>query len=426
MNKRFGSWCLLLVLLLASNLFSQTESLQSFFKYFFNNQYDSARAEIEKSIREDSSAAHLYFYLGKTCLALNDYQAALAAFRNSLRRGYSPSQVFNYIGQTFEEQGQLADAIDAYKVALKFDGKIDRLQRKLISLYFKRKNYQAVIALGKKLLRENSKQMKIYFFVGRSHLQRSEPDSALIVARRAVSLDSNSTPNLLNLGIALFKKEKYDFSLKTFRRVLEISPNSDEAKYYLAKNLAEKDNLSAAIKHLQDCVRLEGVYRWKAMKLLVQYFYEMNQHDDAMKWAHKYLNEKPEEGTIHYYLARALSDKGKLAEAEKEFQKASEFSGQNFVKMIYFYRGLNFYQNGKDEKAIPWYKKAIAIDAEFSYAYYNLALVYDRYYQDKSPAIRYYEKFIELAQKDKTVPPLVIMAAKERMGQLKEKKFFNK
>ena len=195
--------------------------------------------------------------------------------------------------------------------------------------------------------------MKIYFFVGRSHLQRAEDDSALVIASRAVSLDSNSTPNLLNLGIALFKKEKYDSSLKVFQRVLEISPHSDEAKYYLAKNQAEKYDLKTAVKHLQDCVRLEGVYRLKAMKLLVQYFYEMNQLDESMKWAHQYLKEKPKEGVIHYYLARALSDKGKLAEAEKKFEKASEFSGQNFVKMIYFYRGLNFYQNGRDEKAIP-------------------------------------------------------------------------
>ena len=47
----------------------------------------------------------------------------------------------------------------------------------------------------------------------------------------------------------------------------------------------------------------------------------------------------------------------------------------------------------------------------------------DRYYEDKNPAIRYYEKFIELAKKDKTVPPLVIITAKERVDQLKEKKF---
>ena len=426
MNKRFGICCALFILLSASNVVSQTDSLQSFFKYFFNNQFNRARAEIERCIEQDSSAAHLYFYLGKTCLALNDYHSALKAFQTSLRKGFAPSQIYSQMGKVFEEQGQLADAVDAYKVAMKFDPEFKHLRIKIISLYFKRKNYRAVIALGKKLLKKNPGQSKIYFFVVRSHLQRSEDDSAMAIAQRAVSMDSNSTPNLLNLGIALFKKEKYDSSIKTFQRVLAISPHSDEAKYYLAKNLAKKNDLSSAIELLQDCIRLEGLYRLKAMKLLVQYFYELHQLDDAIKCAREYLSEKPQEGAVHYYLARALSDKGNLLEAEKEFEKASKFSGQNFVKMIYFYRGLNFYQNGQDGKAIPWYKKAIAIDAEFSYAYYNLALVYDRYYEDKNPAIRYYEKFIKLAENDKTVPPLVLIAAKQRVAQLREQRFFEK
>ncbi|NOZ61862.1 MAG: tetratricopeptide repeat protein [Calditrichaeota bacterium] len=412
--------------MMAPDLAAQTNSLEPFFKYFFNNQYDSARAEIKRQIAADSSAASLYFYQGKTCLAMHDYDAALHAFRQAVRKGYPAAKAFRYIGQIFEEQGRLADAIDAYRAAQNLSPKLPSLSLKMASLYFKRKNYRATIALGRQILKQDTTQMQAFYLIGRSHLQRAENDSALAIAIRAVSLDSNSVPNLLNLGVALFRKEKFDSSTTVLQRILEISPRSDEAKFYLAKNLAEQDDLVAAVRHLEDCVRLGGVYRLKAMKLLAQYFYEMKQLDESMKWARKYLGEKPEEGVIHYYLARALSDRGESDEAEKEFDKARRFAGEDFVKMIYFYRGLNFYQNGSDGKAIPWYKKAIAIDPKFSYAYYNLALVYDRYYEDKNPAIRYYEKFIELAKKDETVPPMIIAAAKERVGQLREKRFFRK
>ena len=427
MEKTIKCWMTIYFFsLLLSSLQAQTGSLEKFYRNFFSNQFDSARVEIEKSIQQDSSTAHLYFFLGKTCLAMNDYDAAIRAFQSSIRKGYLPGQAYEYIGQIFEEQGRLADAIDAYQVALKMNPNLTRLRLKMVSLYFKRKNYRAAIAQGKHLVRQDSTQMQAYYLVGRSYLQRSEDDSALSVARQAVFFDSSSVPNLLNLGIALFKKGKHDSSILVLRQTLELNSRSDEAKFYLAKNLVEKDKMVEAIRLLKDCVRLEGMYRLKAMKLLVQYLYQTGQLIETIRRAQDYLAEKPDEGMVHYYLARSLSDRGELDAAEKEFEKAALFSGQDFIMMIYFYRGLNYYQNGRDGKAIFWYKKVLSINPNFSYAYYNLALVYDRYYEDKSTAIRYYKKFIELAKEDKSVPSLVIVAAKERLAQLREKRFFGR
>lgn len=128
---------------------------------------------------------------------------------------------------------------------------------------------------------------------------------------------------------------------------------------------------------------------------------------------------------MHHFYARALSDERRFREAEDEFKQAILWSTEDFVKMTYFYRALNFYLQEDYPHAIVWYKKVLAIDPEFSFAYYNLAITYDDYYQEKNTAITYYKKFIAIAEK-KQEDPLLIESAKRRLDELNERSFFIK
>ena len=95
-----------------------------------------------------------------------------------------------------------------------------------------------------------------------------------------------------------------------------------------------------------------------------------------------------------------------------------------FINSTTFFRGLNHYYQKDYPNAIKTYKTALTLDPHFPYALYNLAIVYDDYYEDKMPAIRTYEKFIELT-KDKKSYQEMVDAANKRLAELKEQAFFS-
>jgi len=413
-----------LVLLIPTILFSQQSNLNQFFDYYMNNDFQSAKNFLEEQIKDKPDDKNLHFYLGKTLLALKKYQPAKMAFGMALRKGYPPGRILKYLGQIYEDQGMLAEAIERYQSVMRMEPESAVLKMKLASLFYKQQNYSITISILKNFLKQDSTNLQAYYLLSRSFLRQERYDSTLAIAPKAFALDSTHVPNLLNFGIACFEKNKLDSAAFVLERASELSPKSDEAKYYLAKTYAKTKRLPEAIELLETCKRLKGRYRLKAKKLLVQYYHVATNLKDCILSAKDYLEEKPDEGFVHHFYGRALSDSNLFNLADEELKKAILFSNEDFIKMTYFYRGYNFYSQKNYNRAIKWYKKVITVDPDFSPAYYNLAVAYDIYYEDKSTAIRYYNKFLELAEND-PAQKLLVDYTIGRLSELKVKEFFS-
>ena len=186
------------------------------------------------------------------------------------------------------------------------------------------------------------------------------------------------------------------------------------------------DQRADAVNQLETCADLSGIFKLKALKFLIAYYYQIGLNKECIRTAERYLTMKTDDlATVYYYLGRALSDENKFNEADSAFQKAFKYSDFAFSRSVYFYRGLNFYLQKKYPQAIKFYKKVITLDPFYRFAYYNLAIVYDDYYRDKRTAIIYYKKFLELSRKDKN-NALLIRTAKNRIVELKKQIFLKK
>ena len=412
-----------LLLLFTTKVVSQQSNLDQFFDYYMNNDFQSAKEFLEEKIKENTDDKNLHFYLGKTMLALKKYQKAKIEFGLALKNGYPPGKILKYLGQIYEDQGMLAEAIERYQSVKRMEPESAVLKMKLASLFYKQQNYSSTISILKNFLKQDSTNLQAYYLLGRSYLRQERYDSTLAVAPKAIVLDSTHVPNLLNFGIACFEKNKLDSAANVLEKASELSQKSDEAKYYLAKTYAKTKRLPEAIELLETCKRLNGRYRLKAKKLLVQYYHVATNLKACIRSANDYLNEKPDEGFVHHFYGRALSDSNLFDFADEEFKKAILFSNEDFIKMTYFYRGYNYNSQKNYSQAIKWYKKVISVDPAFSSAYYNLAVAYDMYYEDKSTAIRYYKKFLELAEDDPD-KKLLLDYTLGRLSELKVKEFF--
>lgn len=56
------------------------------------------------------------------------------------------------------------------------------------------------------------------------------------------------------------------------------------------------------------------------------------------------------------------------------------------------------YEDGNAARAEEYYKKAIAIREDYANAHYNLALLYDIYFQDVAKAVKHYQRYMELTK----------------------------
>ncbi len=258
-------------------------------------------------------------------------------------------------------------------------------------------------------------------------MKTAKYDSAILISSKAVALDSSNFPNLLNLGIGYFNIKQFKKAVGILEKAVQLSPESDELRYYLGQTYANIDQRADAINQLEKCANLHGIFKLKALKFLTAYYYQLGLTKECIRTAQKYLTIETDKylPTVYYYLARALSDERKFNEADSAFQKASKYSDSAFIRSIYFYRGLNFYLQKKYVQAIMFYKKVIAMDPYYRFAYYNLAITYDDYYQDKRTAITYYKKFLTFSSKNKN-DDLLVRAAKKRIVDLKKQIFFNK
>ncbi len=102
---------------------------------------------------------------------------------------------------------------------------------------------------------------------------------------------------------------------------------------------------------------------------------------------------------VHLNLATTLFRQGQLEQALAHCEAALSINGN--IAQAYNLRGLIAVKNKQFQTAESKYQKAIALDKSYANAHYNLALLYDIYYQDIDKAYLSYQEYLRLVPDDK-------------------------
>lgn len=394
-------------------------------RYIFDAEYDSARILILRQLDDSPEDPRLYHYLGRVYSALEEPSSAVLAFEEAIERDPANPRIFRDLGKALEAQGMLSEAIDAYRSALGRDSSLIKIRLKLGSLYYKQYNYPAATSMLEKYLACDSTSTQALYLLGRSAIKMKNFDTALKICETTMAIDSSYFPNLLNQGIAMYYIEAYADAIEALERAVALRANSDEARYYLGQSYFNEERLGEAYRQFERCITLRGPYRLKAMKSATMTAYQMELYKECIRLAHQYLASRDDDYLmiVTYYLARALSEEGRFEEANRAFEDAMERLNMPFIVSTIFYRALNFYLQKEYARAIKLYKKILAFDPNYAYGIYNLAVAYDEYYEDKRPAVAYYEKFISVAG-NSAIYAHMVETALNRKKQLKERLFF--
>ena len=119
-----------------------------------------------------------------------------------------------------------------------------------------------------------------------------------------------------------------------------------------------------------------------------------NDLDNAKTMLQKLSNSRPELSEISFNLALTYYKLNDLNGAESSLEQALEVNPDD--PQILALKGAIETRKGHINQAENLYQKALTKNKNFANAHYNLALLYDNYYQDIQLAAGHYQRYLEL------------------------------
>ncbi len=399
----------------------------SFFRHYISSRYDSAYAALTNDLKRNPDDAERLFFLGKTCLVLGQPERARSAFQRAQGLNPADARIKEGLAHAFEEQGMTGEAIDMYRTLARQHPERTHVHLKLASLLMKQRDYGSAVSVLRPFMSSVPMNPAASALLARAYIKTAVCDSAVMAATLGMAGDSTSFPVCLNLGIALYMQKSFESAATALEQSAKLSSLSDEPRYYLGQTYLELERFDEAIQQFKECADRRGSYMMKALQTLTIIQYQQGRLDECIQSANSFLEHRGDEykALVSLYKARALSDLERFNEAGAQFETTRNLSDAPFVRSILFYHALNHFMQNEYPEAIKMYRRVITLDPKSIHAYYNLALVYDDYYADKTVAIQAYEKFLSVAGNTPRARKLVD-AARQRLRTLREKHFFDR
>lgn len=169
------------------------------------------------------------------------------------------------------------------------------------------------------------KKASYHYQMGLSYLGENNPTGALIELTEAEKLTPDD-PELLNyLGMAYFRKNRFDIAEQKYLRALELRPNYSEARNNLGVNYLEMkrwDSAIAALKQVTD----DLFYKDQVSATINLGLANLGKGNisTALSIFRSVVASNPRDPRARLHLGKTYQTQGRLDLAVEEFQKATE------------------------------------------------------------------------------------------------------
>jgi tetratricopeptide (TPR) repeat protein len=147
--------------------------------------------------------------------------------------------------------------------------------------------------------------------------------------------------------------------------------------------------------------------------------WKLKDYDNAKEYLHQALNLDKEEKSTYYYLGLLYMDLKEYTRAKHNFTMAI-LKEKPDIDNEHYNLGLIAQIEKKPKEAIKNFKKSYYNNQRNHKALYELAIMTDLYYKDKTIALKHYENYLERFPKINTKNTKYI---KKRIREIKENLF---
>lgn len=298
---------------------------------------DDALRAYKKSATLNSQDKDIWKMLGFSYLNCNLCEDAEKSFENANRISPSNTDIFTGWGMTLMKQKRFSEAHEKFIEASKINKynfmaillaaimevrleRYDDAEAKLnflanvspnesnnyeyANLKFIRGDYQTALHYAKKALGFNKNMLPVYLLLGRIYTIQLDAENAMNAFEEAYRREL-ITPNLFyEWGISLQKFERFEQAKEKFEKVLELSPDEDDAIAAKALCDAACKNVDAAEPVLAPLL-LKNPQSYPALKGMAFVKFYTNHYDEAVEEFKTVLKSEPFDVSIYYYIAKA-------------------------------------------------------------------------------------------------------------------------
>uniref|UniRef100_A0A673X3U7 UDP-N-acetylglucosamine--peptide N-acetylglucosaminyltransferase 110 kDa subunit n=1 Tax=Salmo trutta TaxID=8032 RepID=A0A673X3U7_SALTR len=292
------------------------------------------------AIKQNSMLAEAYSNLGNVYKERGQLQEAIEHYRHALR--LKPDFIDGYINlaAALVAAGDMEGAVQAYVSALQYNP--PSTKSNVLACYLKAIETQPNFAVAwsnlgcvfnaqgeiwlaihhfEKAVTLDPNFLDAYINLGNVLKEARIFDRAVAGYLRALSLSPNHAVVHGNLACVYYEQGLIDLAIDTYRRAIELQPHFPDAYCNLANALKEKGNVSEAEECYNTALRLCPTHA-DSLNNLANIKREQGNIEDAVQLYRKALEVFPEFAAAHSNLASVLQQQGKLQEALMHYKEA--------------------------------------------------------------------------------------------------------
>ena len=282
-------------------------------------------------------------------------------------------EAFADLGNLLQGMGQFDRAIVWHSLALESDANLGEVYCQLGELYILESNWSAALGCFEKAIEYLPNSAKVYASLAQIHGQLQHKEAEMDCWYQAVQINPNLVNNSgyyklakaleqrrkidqavfcyqkategkqgllgawFDLGDIYQRQLKLDSAQTAYGKILAVEPTAARAQYKLGTIHLQKREFEQAIDCFRQTIKNAPELPW-AYRDLVRTFLILQRWDEAISTCYAILNLVEEYPWVYSHLGNALREKGKLAEAAKNFQKACASRGwQKCLQRDYFF-----------------------------------------------------------------------------------------
>jgi tetratricopeptide (TPR) repeat protein len=266
------------------------------------------------------------------------------------------------------------------------------LYNKRASIYISLKQFPEAEGDAKRAIKIDSNKVEYWLTLADANFVQNRTRFAKEYLERTTKKFPENTEALLKLAELYFLVKQYQLALDYSNKALKINDNLAQA-YYLKGNIyKESGDTTRAISSMETAVEQDSKFENAFVDLGL--IYAARKNPIAMDYYNNALKLNPNNEYVQYARARLLQDLGKIDEAVLAYENLAKKKTDCFN--CYYNLGAIYFEIKKDNlKALECFTRAIALNPEYTEAYFARGLLYARM-KDKVSAKADYDMCLKL------------------------------
>ena len=235
------------------------------------------------------------------------------------------------------------------------------------------------------------------YHVGDAYLAMDKYEEAVSFLVKAVQMNPYHTMAHYDLGLALGKLKRYKESEQASTAALRFDPEMKSAR--TNKGLSATNNLGLAYMNQSMYEEAESCFR-RNMKLFHRTYFNLGltlqkqkRFQDALEYFQRAVELNPEDPEYLDLLGDTLSSLDRLDEAQEVLQKAIAIDA-SYKHAQYDLGVVLAKMRTENDRALAQFRHVIELDKDYAHAYYGIACIYALKGRKKS-ALKYLEESLK-------------------------------